>query len=98
MYNCSISFQVLPKTKNDKETIRIVDEVIKMIKKSGVNYEVGPMETTMEGDLETLLEIVKKAQYLCIKVGAKGLFTNVKIAYNPKGVLTIKEKVTKHRR
>lgn len=97
MYNCSISFQVLPKTKNDKETIKIVDKVIEMIKKSGVNYEVGPMETTMEGELEVLLEIVKKAQYLSIKAGAKGLFTNVKIAYNPKGVLTIAQKVTKHR-
>jgi len=98
MYNSSISFQVLPKTKNDKEMIRIVDAVIKMIKQSGVNYEVGPMETTMEGDLETLFQIVKKAQYLCIKAGAKNIFTNVKIVYNPKGVMTIEEKTKKHRR
>lgn len=98
MHNSSISFQVLPKTKNDKELIRIVDEVIKMIKESGVNYEVGPMETTMEGDLEILFEIVKKAQYLCIKAGAENVFTNVKIIYNPKGVMTIEQKVTKHRR
>lgn len=97
MYNSSISFQVLPKTKNDKETIKIVDEVIKMIKKSGVNYEVGPMETTMEGDLETLFQIVKKAQYICIKAGVDSVFTNVKIIYRPKGVLTIEQKVKKHR-
>ncbi len=97
MHNSSISFQVLPKTKNDKETIMIVDEVIKMIKQSGVNYEVGPMETTMEGELETLLEIVKKAQFICIKAGAKSVFTNVKIAYNPKGVMTIEQKTRKHR-
>lgn len=97
MHNSSVSFQVLPKTKNDKELIRIVDEVIKMIKESGVSYEVGPMETTMEGDLETLLQIVKKAQYLCIKAGAKNVFTNVKIIYNPKGVLTIEQKIKKHR-
>lgn len=98
MHNSSISFQVLPKTKSDKKLIKIVDEVIKMIKQSGVSYEVGPMETTMEGDLETLFQIVKKAQYLCIKAGAKNVFTNVKIIYNPKGVMTIEEKVTKHRR
>jgi len=97
MYNSSLSFQVLPKTKNDKELIKIVDEVIQMVKQSGVNYEVGPMETTMEGDLEMLLKIVKKAQHLCIKAGAKNVFTNVKIIYNPKGVMTIKQKVTKHR-
>ncbi|PJA55127.1 hypothetical protein CO165_05225 [Candidatus Roizmanbacteria bacterium CG_4_9_14_3_um_filter_33_18] len=78
--------------------MEIVDKVIEMIRKSGVNYEVGPMETTMEGDLETLMEIVKKAQYLCIKSGAKNVFTNVKIIYNPKGVLTIEQKTKKHRR
>ncbi|MFA6390291.1 MAG: thiamine-binding protein [Patescibacteria group bacterium] len=98
MNDSSVSLQVLPKTNSDKKLVKIVDEVIKMIKQSGVSYEVGPMETTMEGDLETLFEIVKKAQYLCIKAGAKNVFTNVKIIYNPKGVMTIKQKVTKHRK
>ena len=98
MNNSSISFQVLPKVRSDKKLIEIVDKVIEMIKKSGVNYEVGPMETTMEGDLETLFQIVKKAQYLCIKAGAENVFTNVKIIYNPKGVMTIEQKVSKHRR
>ncbi len=97
MYNSSISFQVLPKAKTDRKMIKIIDQVIKMVQQSGVNYEVGPMETTMEGDLETLLQIVKKAQYLCIKKGAGNVFTNVKIIYNPKGVMTIEQKVKKHR-
>ncbi|MDO8741574.1 MAG: thiamine-binding protein [Candidatus Roizmanbacteria bacterium] len=97
MYNSSISFQVLPKAKTDKQMIKIIDQVIKMIEQSGVNYEVGPMETTMEGDLETLFQIVKKAQYLCIKEGAENVFTNIKIIYNPKGVMTIEQKVKKHR-
>jgi len=98
MHNSSISFQVLPKAKSDKKMIEIIDQVIKMIEQSGVNYEVGPMETTMEGDLDTLFKIVKKAQYLCIKAGAENVFTNVKIIYNPKGVMTIEQKVTKHRK
>lgn len=97
MYNCSISFQVLPRVKTDKKLIKIVDKVIAMVKKSKVSYEVGPMETTMEGDLETLFQIVKKAQYLCIKEGADNVFTNVKIIYNLKGVMTINQKVKKHR-
>ena len=98
MYSSSISFQVLPKVRSDKKLIEIVDKVIEMIKKSGVNYEVGPMETTMEGDLETLFQIVKKAQYLCVRAGAENVFTNVKIIYNPKGVMTIEQKVKKHRK
>lgn len=97
MRNSSISFQVLPKAKTDKQMIKIIDQVIKMVQESGVNYQVGPMETTMEGDLETLLQIVKKAQYLSIKEGAENVFTNVKIIYNPKGVMTIEQKVKKYR-
>jgi uncharacterized protein YqgV (UPF0045/DUF77 family) len=97
MHTASISLQVLPKTKSDKETIRIVDKVIAHIKSSGVSYEVGPMETTMEGELDTLLAIVKKAQLICIKEGASGVFSNVKIMYSPKGVLSISDKIKKFR-
>ena len=94
----SIALQTSPRGVDDKKVIEIVDKVIALIKKSGVNYEVGPMETTMEGELETLLDIVKKAQYLAIKAGAKSVFSYVKIHYNPKGVLTMAQKTTKHRK
>lgn len=97
MPKASVSFQVMPRVANQKKMLTIVDQVIALIKKSKVSYEVGPMETTMEGDLDKLLDIVKKAQYLCIQAGADSVFTNVKINYNPQGVLTIKEKITKHR-
>jgi len=93
----SIAFQILPNTSSNEKTIEIIDKVIALVKKSGVNYEVGPMETTMEGDLNTLLEIVRKSQILALKAGAKQVFSNVKILINPQGVMTISEKVTKHR-
>lgn len=97
MHNASVSFQILPKAKNDKKMLQVIDAVIALVRESGVNFEVGPMETTMEGNLDTLLAIVKKAQEICIKNGATSVFTNVKILYNPKGVMTIEEKVKKHR-
>ena len=93
----SIAFQILPKTSGDKKAIEIIDKVIALVKKSGVTYEVGPMETTMEGDLDALFAIVRKAQDIVIKNGAEQVFTNVKILVNSKGVMTISEKVTKHR-
>ncbi|HEX8931944.1 MAG TPA: thiamine-binding protein [Patescibacteria group bacterium] len=97
MPTASISFQVMPRTEDNKNVIEIVDKVIAIVKKSGVTYEVGPMETTMEGDLDVLLEIVRKAQDVAIINGAYQVFTNVKILVNPKGVMTIGEKVNKHR-
>jgi len=66
-----------------------------MIKSSGVKYQVGPMETTMEGELEYLLEIVKQAQQLCSDNGADRILSVVKIDYSSRGV-TIDEKVGKY--
>ena len=40
--NASVAIQVLPKVTDDKELIRIVDEVIDYIKSTGLNYFVGP--------------------------------------------------------
>jgi uncharacterized protein YqgV (UPF0045/DUF77 family) len=93
----SVAFQIMPRANANSNTIAIVDKVLALVKKSGITYEVGPMETTMEGDLDSLLDIVREAQDIAIKAGAQSVFTNVKISYSPKGVLTIAQKVTKHR-
>ena len=95
--NASVAIQVLPKVATNEETIRIVDEVIKYIKSFNVKAEVGPFETTLEGDYDTLMEIVKGCQVVCANAGAPSAMTYVKINYAPEGVLTIEEKCAKHR-
>lgn len=95
--NTSVAIQVLPTTLDEDEVIRIVDEVIDYIKSTGYNYYVGPFETTIEGDYEGLMEIVKNCQLVAAKAGCPAMNTYVKIAYKPEGdVLTIDKKVTKH--
>ncbi|MBQ9936272.1 MAG: thiamine-binding protein [Lachnospiraceae bacterium] len=95
--NASVAIQVLPKCENDEELIRIVDEVIDYIKSTGISYYVGPCETSIEGDYDELMEIIKECQYVAIKAGAKEVSAYVKISYRPEGeVLTIERKVTKH--
>jgi uncharacterized protein YqgV (UPF0045/DUF77 family) len=54
------------------------------------------METTMEGELDLLLDIVKEVQDLCIREGATRVLSVVKIDYKPEGV-TMDEKVGKYR-
>lgn len=95
--NASVAIQVLPKEVTSEETIRIVDEVIAFIKSFNVKTEVGPFETTIEGEYETLMEIVKGCSKVCVDAGAPGTLTYVKINYVPTGVLTIEEKCAKHR-
>lgn len=97
--NASVAIQVLPSTQDDKELIRIVDEVIAYIKSFDLNCSVGPFETTIEGDYDTLMEIVKGCQKIAIKAGCESVSAYVKIVYKPEGdVLTIDEKVSKHHR
>lgn len=95
MASINVSLQVIPNAPAD-QVYPIVDKVIDMIAESGVAYEVGPMETTMEGELDELMEIVKKAQHICIQEGANRVISMVKIDYRPEGI-TINEKVEKYR-
>ena len=53
--NASVAIQVLPNVQDEEEVIRIVDEVIAYIRSTGLNYYVGPFETTIEGDYHLCL-------------------------------------------
>lgn len=90
----NLSLQILPIVP-DNEVYSVVDEVISLIKASNLKYVVGPMETTIEGELDVLLEIVKKAQAVCVKAGAERVISIVKIDYKTGGV-TIDEKTAKY--
>lgn len=95
--NASIAIQVLPSEQDENEIIRIVDEVIDYIKSTGLSYYVGPCETSIEGDYDKLMEIVKNCNLVAAKAGCKAMNTYVKISFKPEGeVLSIEKKVTKH--
>lgn len=93
--DCNVSLQVVPNVSEEK-LYPVVDKVIDMIRDSGVKYIVGPMETTMEGELRLLLDIVAKAQEICVENGASRIISVVKIDYKAGGV-TIDEKIHKYR-
>lgn len=94
----SVAIQVLPEAKDNDELIRIVDEVIDYIKSTGLNYYVGPFETTIEGDdYDQLMDIVKECQHIALRAGAPRVSAYIKVVYEPEGeILTIDKKVTKH--
>jgi uncharacterized protein (TIGR00106 family) len=96
MATVNVGFQVLPKVANGN-TYDVVDKAIEVVQKSGVKYEVGAMETVMEGELDELLEIVKKAQNACIEAGASEVMTYIKIHYRPNEGVTLDEKLRKYR-
>lgn len=96
--NASVAIQILPKTENNEDTIVIVDKVIKYIESYGLKTHVGPFETTIEGDFNKLMEIIKESCLLAESSGAHKIMAYVKINYSSKGdILTIDEKIEKYR-
>ncbi|MEW9698710.1 MTH1187 family thiamine-binding protein [Paenibacillus sp. SI8] len=85
MANALVSIQIIPKTKNNEDVIPYVDRAIEVIAKSGVKHIVNPLETTMEGELDQLLAIVKEMNEAMIEMGSPNVISQVKIYFNPSG-------------
>lgn len=98
--SASVAIQVLPAAENDQELCRMVDEVIAYIQSTGLRYEVGPFETTIEGnDYNQLMDIVKECQHVAVRAGAKKVSAYIKVAYQPDGeILTIDQKIGKYQK
>ena len=90
----NVAVQVLPLV---PDTYPIVDRAIKAVADSGVKYEVGPLETVMEGPLDKLLEVAKLAHLACFEGGAQKVVTIIKIGDSVEGT-TIEEKLGKYRK
>ena len=97
--SASIAIQVLPQTNDDQELCRMVDEVIAYIAGTGLHYEVGPFETTIEGeDYDTLMEIAKECMKVAVRAGAPKVSAYLKVNYCPEGdILTIDQKIGRYR-
>lgn len=91
----NVGVQVLPLVDN---VYPVVDKAIEAILASGVKFEVGPLETTLEGnDLDQLIEVAKSAHRACFKAGARKVVTIIKIVDALEGT-SIEGKVGKYRR
>jgi len=78
-----LSIQILPRTPGGESVNPYVDRAIGIIKASGLPYRVGPLETTIEGDLARLLALVKEMNEAMIQAGCPSVISQVKIYYNP---------------
>ena len=86
MANTLLSIQVIPKTPGGEDSIPSVDNAIQVIQNSGVKHEVHPLETTMEGELEELLQVVRDMHAALVDAGSPSVISQIKIAHNPSGI------------
>ena len=98
--SASIAIQVLPKVETDAEVVRIVDKVIAYIQSTGLTYQVGAFETTIEGEsYEELMDIAKECLKVAVRSGAPKVSAYIKAVYRPEGdILTIEQKTSKYQR
>ena len=96
--SASIAIQVLPKVETDGEVVRIVDDVIAYIQSTGLTYQVGAFETTIEGDsYDELMDIAKECLKVAVRSGAPKVSAYIKAVYRPEGdILTIEQKTSKY--
>ena len=96
--NCAIAIQYLPMdSASDAETCRVVDEVISYIDSTGIDYYVGPFETTVEGSYEQCMDVLKNCQLVGARAGCGHVMTFAKIDYRPRGdVMSTEHKIGKY--
>lgn len=59
MKDTLMSIQIIPKTPNNDNVIPYVDEAIKIIDESGLHFRVGPLETTVQGNMNECLILIQ---------------------------------------
>ncbi|SHF30762.1 uncharacterized protein, MTH1187 family [Seinonella peptonophila] len=90
-----MSIQMIPSTPNGESVIPYVDQAIAVIDASGLSYKVGPLETTVEGELAQLLSIVQEIHHVLESAGCPQMHAQIKLFHRTKGI-TIGELTQKY--
>jgi uncharacterized protein (TIGR00106 family) len=91
----NVALQLLPSSKS-KHPYDIVDKAIEVIRLSGIKYRVCPFETVMEGDYDTIMDIIKKVHTICLEFGADSSISFIKIQIDKNKDITIEDKTKKY--
>jgi len=84
--NALVSIQIIPSVPEGESVYEYVDAAIAVIKDAGVKYEVHPLETTMEGNLGDLMDVIQKMNDRMVTLGAGNIISQIKILYQPDGI------------
>ncbi|ENH97232.1 hypothetical protein J416_06592 [Gracilibacillus halophilus YIM-C55.5] len=79
MANALVSVQIIPNTPNGEDVIPFVDEAIQVIEAANVKYQVNPLETTMEGELSELLQVIETMNQRMHEWGCESNILQIKV-------------------
>ncbi|WP_210124501.1 MTH1187 family thiamine-binding protein [Staphylococcus sp. GDB20D115P1] len=81
-----MSVQIIPKTPNGEDVIPYVDEAIKVIDDSGLDYRVGPLDATVQGDMNECLILLQKLNDRMVELEVPSIISQVKFYHAPEGI------------
>jgi len=95
-YLTNASFQIIPIV-TDKHPYLWVDEVIEVIKRSGVKYEVGPFATILEGTYSEIMNVINEVNEFLLSRNCEEWICNIQLQLRSKADITADEKTKKFR-
>lgn len=93
-YIINASIQIIPVVR-DKHPYEWVDEAIKVIQQSGIQYQVGPFATVLEGKYNDVLRVIHDVNEFLLARNCSEWITNVQIQIRSEGDITAVEKTQK---
>ncbi|MCD8861158.1 thiamine-binding protein [Mammaliicoccus sciuri] len=85
MTNTLMSIQIIPEHQQTG-VIPLVDEAITIIDQSGLKYEVHPLETTIEGDLNACLILIEQINERMVELECDSIISQIKFYHVPEGI------------
>ncbi|WP_204205585.1 thiamine-binding protein [Mammaliicoccus sciuri] len=85
MTNTLMSIQIIPEHQQTG-VIPLVDEAISIIDQSGLKYEVHPLETTIEGDLNACLILIEQINERMVELECDSIISQIKFYHVPEGI------------
>lgn len=92
----NLAIQIIPKS-STVDMYKLIDKAIETIGNSGLKYLVCPFETVIEGEYDAVMEVVKRAQDVCLASGADEVIVNLKIHRSGSRDLEFEDKIEKYR-
>lgn len=88
-----VDISIVPIGTKSPSISEYVRKSIKLIKKSGLKYQVSSMGTAIEGDLFDIFELILQIHKAQVKMGAKRILTTIKIDDRRDKKQTIEDKI-----
>lgn len=95
-YIISASLQLVPIIPGAKHPYEWIDEVIAIIKASGLQYEVGPFSTSVESDYKSVIRLIDNINSFLFTQNCPEWVLQVQLQLRSGAHITSSEKTDKH--